>query len=1013
VNIDSTLGRRMTKARDISQENRFVPVVLPWLIAGGALLFYLLTLNHWVTFNNLPQVSRAAGWNWQGDFLAPLTWLITLAFRCLPAGAVPLALNLFSAVCAALTLALLARSIALLPHDRTEEQRIRERGPFAVLSLRNAWIPPVFAAIVCGLQLTFWERATSAFGWLYPPGAPMASNQMLDLLIFAYVIRCLLEFRIDNRESWLTRASVVYGLAMTNNWAMIGFFPLFLVALVWLRGLAFFNVRFLVRMFLWGLLGLSLYLLLPLVRSVSDISHVSFWTALRANLQIQKFLVMAVPFNKSAVVSGDSPLWILALPSLLPILIISIRWPSYFGDPSKLGVALATSIFHLFHGVMLLVCVWVALDPRFSPRHHSLLSATGLPGLSLYYLGALAIGYFVGYFLLVFGRKPSPPRTLSEPMRLLSKPVLALVWLVMLAAPVVLLYRNLPQIRITNGPMLKEFAAAQAQALPAQGAFVLCDDTRRLTLLRAFQTQTGQDKKFVYLETGSLKLPDYQRVLHQRYPQQWKENPAKDRTEPYGDLDILGEVGQFSESQSNAICYLHPSFGYYFEAFYPEPHGLVYYLKKYSTNSMLAPPLGKDLVQENEEFWTRTDEKVLQPLVAAIAPPAPVAQMGTVDRLLNKAHLKREPNPSGEVLATFYSRALDAWGVQLQRNDQFALATPWFNRAHELNPDNVASQINLEFNRNYQAGTKPTPEFAKSIEDQFGKYRTFEAFLNANGPVDDPDLCYPQGLVFARGRNVRQAAQEFYRVKQLAPENLNARLWLAELYLLSGRPEPAIQEVSEIRADDKKLGLSRTNETELLNVEASAYLAHNELDKASAAVHTTLQKYPNDGELLAMASQVYMNHGRFTNALEILNQELALEPNNAIALINKGYACLQVSNYQEAIPPLTRALELQTNNLNALFNRAIAYLQCNKLDEAQRDYEILQKAYPTEYRVYYGLGEIAYRKKDTNAAIRSYQLYLTNAPPGLQEAKDIAARLAELQHPGSTNHPVSVTKPNS
>ena len=311
------------------------------------------------------------------------------------------------------------------------------------------------------------------------------------------------------------------------------------------------------------------------------------------------------------------------------------------------------------------------------------------------------------------------------------------------------------------------------------------------------------------------------------------------------------------------------------------------------------------------------------------------------------------------------------------------------------------------------AGTKPTPEFAKSIEDQFGKYRTFEAFLNANGPVDDPDLCYPQGLVFARGRNVRQAAQEFYRVKQLAPENLNARLWLAELYLLSGRPEPAIQEVSEIRADDKKLGLSRTNETELLNVEASAYLAHNELDKASAAVHTTLQKYPNDGELLAMASQVYMNHGRFTNALEILNQELALEPNNAIALINKGYACLQVSNYQEAIPPLTRALELQTNNLNALFNRAIAYLQCNKLDEAQRDYEILQKAYPTEYRVYYGLGEIAYRKKDTNAAIRSYQLYLTNAPPGLQEAKDIAARLAELQHPGSTNHPVSVTKPTS
>jgi len=48
---------------------------------------------------------------------------------------------------------------------------------------------------------------------------------MLDLLLFAYVIRNLLEFRLDGRESWLLKASLVYGAGMTNNWAMIGFFP--------------------------------------------------------------------------------------------------------------------------------------------------------------------------------------------------------------------------------------------------------------------------------------------------------------------------------------------------------------------------------------------------------------------------------------------------------------------------------------------------------------------------------------------------------------------------------------------------------------------------------------------------------------------------------------------------------------------------------------------------------------------------------------------------------------------
>src|SRR5439155_25798238 len=107
----------------------------------------------------------------------------------------PLALNLFSMVCAVLTLALLARSVTLLPHDRTHPQRLREKSEFSLLTVRAAWLPPLLAVIVCGLQLTFWEHATSA------------SGEMLDLLMFAYVIRSLLEFRIDERESWLTRAA--------------------------------------------------------------------------------------------------------------------------------------------------------------------------------------------------------------------------------------------------------------------------------------------------------------------------------------------------------------------------------------------------------------------------------------------------------------------------------------------------------------------------------------------------------------------------------------------------------------------------------------------------------------------------------------------------------------------------------------------------------------------------------------------------------------------------------------
>src|SRR5690348_17605699 len=159
MSIDSTVDRRMTMAREVSPDKRFVAVVLPWLTGGGALLVFLLSLNHWVSFSSLLPVARTSGWIWQPSFTDPLYWLITYPLHWLPPSLVPLTLNLFSALCGALTLALLARSVTLLPHDRTKEERIREPSAFSVLSTPTAWLPPVLAVVVCGLQLSFWENA--------------------------------------------------------------------------------------------------------------------------------------------------------------------------------------------------------------------------------------------------------------------------------------------------------------------------------------------------------------------------------------------------------------------------------------------------------------------------------------------------------------------------------------------------------------------------------------------------------------------------------------------------------------------------------------------------------------------------------------------------------------------------------------------------------------------------------------------------------------------------------------
>src|SRR4026209_645693 len=106
----------------------FVRRQLPWLIAAAALVFYLFTLARSLSPAGLPELVKAAGWAWQPIYTKPLHFLLTFPVRWLPGIWQCVGMNFFGAMCAAATLGLLARSIAILPHDRTRYQRFMERS---------------------------------------------------------------------------------------------------------------------------------------------------------------------------------------------------------------------------------------------------------------------------------------------------------------------------------------------------------------------------------------------------------------------------------------------------------------------------------------------------------------------------------------------------------------------------------------------------------------------------------------------------------------------------------------------------------------------------------------------------------------------------------------------------------------------------------------------------------------------------------------------------------------------
>ena len=97
-----------------------------------------------------------------------------------------------------LSLALLVRSVALLPHNLEKVKvRRRRRSPPMIMTTRTAWIPPLLAGLVCGLQLSFWQNAIASSQLTSSTGAsfPAAVNWLGFVPITAAYWPCVTAVR--------------------------------------------------------------------------------------------------------------------------------------------------------------------------------------------------------------------------------------------------------------------------------------------------------------------------------------------------------------------------------------------------------------------------------------------------------------------------------------------------------------------------------------------------------------------------------------------------------------------------------------------------------------------------------------------------------------------------------------------------------------------------------------------------------------------------------------------------
>jgi tetratricopeptide (TPR) repeat protein len=344
-----------------------------------------------------------------------------------------------------------------------------------------------------------------------------------------------------------------------------------------------------------------------------------------------------------------------------------------------------------------------------------------------------------------------------------------------------------------------------------------------------------------------------------------------------------------------------------------------------------------------------------------------------------------------------YSRSLNQFGVELQRAGDFAKANDYFELALLLNDANASAYVNRDFNRLFRAGQRESERASEGATNRLAILGSaMDAQFSANGPIDEPSVCYLMAQVFEGSRNFRQAAQQIERVLYFSPTNVSARLALVSLLARIPIPDKALELAATLRTE-AGAGLTENQMVALIESEAWAYAYKNDLAATEKLLREAQSKYPKQITPWATQLEIYHRLGRFKEATELLNQQLQLQPTNVAALVNFGYLLIQSQQFSNAIPFLDRALALNPKMEQALFNRAIANLRSGRIDAALSDYHTLERSRTgSTYEIYFGLGECYQKKKNLKRAREYYEKYLVAAPPGLPERRIVEDRLKTL-----------------
>lgn len=196
---------------------------LKWslLIGGATFLVYLVTVSPGVfPGGSATLMAQAAGIEPRSLPTHPLFFLIAGGWAQVPLFSLALRMNLFSAICGALSVALVYRLVAFFVYEIMTEEFVLERAA------RVAKVSAVVAALAMAFSVPVWEASTRL------------SIQSFDLLLLLLAAALLMIYAIHGYKASLYLFGLLYGVGIAETPLFISFAPWFLfcsVLILWKR----------------------------------------------------------------------------------------------------------------------------------------------------------------------------------------------------------------------------------------------------------------------------------------------------------------------------------------------------------------------------------------------------------------------------------------------------------------------------------------------------------------------------------------------------------------------------------------------------------------------------------------------------------------------------------------------------------------------------------------------------------------------------------------------------------